>query len=179
VGYRALKDEGGSTASVSRESVIEEIQPGFVQVAGGKLTTYRRIAAKAVNALDGSFGSLRKSLTGKIPLTGSGERPDGVPDSLFHGYGTEASTVLDIDPSLLSDGVTPRGVVRHAVEEEGAVTIADIVLRRSHLAWFVKDHGRADAESIAAELAAAQGWDEARVASELARFEEDLAREGL
>ncbi len=179
VGYRALKDEGGSTAEVSRESVIAEVRPGFVQVAGGKLTTYRRIAAKAVDELEESFGSLPTSRTGKIPLSGSGERPDGVPDSLFHGYGIEASRVLALDSAPLSDGVTPKGVVRYAVEEEGAVTIADIALRRSHLSWFVKDHGRADAEVIAHELAAAHGWGEERVTAELLRFEDDLAREGL
>jgi glycerol-3-phosphate dehydrogenase len=179
VGYRALKDEGGSTSQVSRESVIEEVQPGFVQVAGGKLTTYRRIAAKAVDKLDGALGSLRKSSTGNIPLTGSGEQPADVPDALFHGYGTEASRLLEADATLLSDGVTPLGIVRHAVEEEGAVTIADVTLRRSHLSWFVKDHGRGDAEAIAAQLAAALGWDDARKAAELTRFETDLAREGL
>lgn len=179
VGYRALKDEGGSTAQVSRESVIEEVQPGFVQVAGGKLTTYRRIAAKAVDRLDGTLGSFRKSGTGSIALAGSGDQPVGLPDHLFHGYGTDGTKVVALDDTPLSDGVTPRGVVRHAVEEEGAVTIADVTLRRSHLSWFVKDHGRADADVIADELARACGWDEARKASELARFEADLAREGL
>ncbi|NND85135.1 MAG: glycerol-3-phosphate dehydrogenase/oxidase [Acidimicrobiia bacterium] len=179
VGYRALKDEGGSTAQVSRESVIEEVQPGFVQVAGGKLTTYRRIAAKAVDKLDSALGSFRKSATGNIPLTGSGDQPAGVSDALFHGYGTEASHVLALGDSLLSDGITPKGIAHHAALEEGAVTIADIALRRSHLSWFVKDHGRGDAEFIANELASAHGWDDSRVATELSRFEDDLAREGL
>ncbi|MEX2425111.1 MAG: FAD-dependent oxidoreductase, partial [Acidimicrobiia bacterium] len=72
-GLRALKDTGStSTASVSREHVIEQPVPGYVQVAGGKLTTYRRIAAEAADVVADAIGVDVKSSTDSIPLVGAG-----------------------------------------------------------------------------------------------------------
>jgi glycerol-3-phosphate dehydrogenase len=51
-GLRALADDGsGETSQASREHVIAEPRPGYVQVAGGKLTTYRRISADAASVV--------------------------------------------------------------------------------------------------------------------------------
>jgi glycerol-3-phosphate dehydrogenase len=59
-GLRALADTGGgSTAKASREHVISEPIPGYVQVAGGKLTTYRRIAAEASDQVTKGVGQRR------------------------------------------------------------------------------------------------------------------------
>ena len=64
-GLRALADdddeEEGSTASASREHVVEEPVPGFWQVAGGKLTTYRRIASGIADRVTRHLGSKTKS----------------------------------------------------------------------------------------------------------------------
>src|SRR5690606_33859522 len=44
-----IYEEGKSASDVSREHAIPEIEPGFFSVEGGKLTTYRVVAAQAVD----------------------------------------------------------------------------------------------------------------------------------
>ena len=72
-GLRALADTGrGSTSSASREHKVRELQPGHIQVAGGKLTEYRRIAAQVVDKTARRLGVSGKSTTGHVPLVGAG-----------------------------------------------------------------------------------------------------------
>ena len=42
-------DEGGSTAGLSREDRVFETEAGAIAIAGGKLTTFRRMAEKVVD----------------------------------------------------------------------------------------------------------------------------------
>ncbi|MEW1979617.1 glycerol-3-phosphate dehydrogenase/oxidase [Citricoccus sp. NPDC079358] len=66
------------TAKVSREHVVATPLPGLTVVTGGKLTTYRTMAADAVDAAVGAAGAQDTGpLTGQ-DVTGSGE---GVPAS--------------------------------------------------------------------------------------------------
>jgi glycerol-3-phosphate dehydrogenase len=93
----AQASEGGSaplaTAKVSREHVVASPLPGLTVVAGGKLTTYRTMAADAVDTAVTTAGAPDTgSLTGQDE-TGSG---DGVP----------ASCTADL-PLLGAQGWTP------------------------------------------------------------------------
>ncbi|WP_313818104.1 glycerol-3-phosphate dehydrogenase/oxidase [Citricoccus sp.] len=81
------------TAKVSREHVVATPLPGLTVVTGGKLTTYRTMAADAVDAAIGAAGAQDTGpLTGQ-DVTGSGE---GVP----------ASCTADL-PLLGAQGWTP------------------------------------------------------------------------
>ncbi|MDX1448778.1 MAG: glycerol-3-phosphate dehydrogenase/oxidase, partial [Acidimicrobiia bacterium] len=139
-GLRALKDTGsGSTSRASREHVIEEPVPGYIQVAGGKLTTYRKIAAEAADAVAHALGVSARSSTDSIPLLGAGAdraavtstlRSVGVTgtavDATFGRNGGDAlriARLIETDPALaesLGDGRTTRADVVHAVRHEGA-----------------------------------------------------------
>ncbi len=66
------------TAKVSREHVVATPLPGLTVVTGGKLTTYRTMAADAVDAAVGSAGANETGLLTGQDVTGSGE---GVPAS--------------------------------------------------------------------------------------------------
>ena len=59
---------------------------------------------------------------------------------------------------------------------EFACTIADVLVRRSKIAFETRDHGRSQAPRVAAVLAAEFGWDDARTARELADYERDVMR---
>jgi glycerol-3-phosphate dehydrogenase len=63
-GVRPLigEDEGGSESNVSREHDIRVDSDGLITVAGGKLTTYRRMGAEVV---DKALDLLR--MTGRVP----------------------------------------------------------------------------------------------------------------
>ncbi len=198
-GLRALKDPGGgSTAEASREHAIDEPVPGYVQVAGGKLTTYRRIAADAADSVSRALNHRNRSTTAGIPLVGAaGSRPEmrrrltqvGISDSavdpMIGRYGTDVELVARIAESApelarsLGDGRTIPAEAVYAVRYEAATTLSDFTLRRSHLAWFTPDHGREDAELLAVIMGRELGWDEGERLDQLRLHEKELAAEGL
>jgi glycerol-3-phosphate dehydrogenase len=182
-GLRALADTGAaSTAAASREHVVAELRPGLVQVAGGKLTTYRRIAAEVANRVASRLRVRRPSTTAAIPLVGAGKRGSG---HLWRRYGSEARVVdaLARDERRLGktfgDEATLAAEVVYCVREEAVTRISDLTLRRTHLAWFTKDHARADAPAIAAVMARELDWSDQETRRQLALHEEELNAEGL
>ncbi len=200
-GLRALVDTGAaSTSEASREHKVEQVMPGFVQVAGGKLTGYRHIAADVTAMIAKHLDKKGKPTTAHDPLVGSGGGEgyaallakrlamidvDGdYGYLLYRRYGTTAAevvTLLEENESLrhrLGDGSTLAEVVFGA-RFEAVAGLTDFTLRRTRLSWFTRDHGRADAAAIADALAAELGWDEAARTDHLQRFERELAAEGL
>lgn len=200
-GVRALIDEGGRTASASRAHTMVAAAPGYTQVFGGKLTAYRRIAAEAVDTLAEHLSISAHSPTETEVLIGAGVPDDlvtrltprieatGLPaiyaDRLVGRYGTEAERILQAlegHPGLrptLGVGDLTLAEVAYAVDNESASTVADVALRRTHLAWSVSDHGRADATAIADLMAERLGWDDAERSLALEAYETELVAEGL
>ncbi|HKX74578.1 MAG TPA: glycerol-3-phosphate dehydrogenase/oxidase [Acidimicrobiia bacterium] len=198
-GLRALANSGeGSTAHVSRDHLIAEPHPGYVQVAGGKLTTYRRISAEAAARVARHLRASKRSPTGAIPLVGAGgdlrNARTRLTNSGFTGeaataavsrYGAasvELTEVARIRPDLattLGDGRTTGAEVVHAVRFEAATTLADFTLRRTRLAWLTPDHARKDQDRIAELMAAELGWDQSQRTRQVAAHEAELAAEGL
>jgi glycerol-3-phosphate dehydrogenase len=144
-GLRVLPGGGAGTAVTRRETVFSTGPSGMVSVAGGKLTTYRRIALEALDHLGVRALSRRPR-----PLPGAA-RLDRVAwpveldapsrAHLLHLYGGLAVDVLAPareDPSLLEPLVPGRPDLRaqelYARTHEWAVTDED-VLRRRTTAW--------------------------------------------
>lgn len=200
-GLRALAAGGsGSTAKVSRAHKLVELAPGYVQVAGGKLTGYRRIATQVVNRVAKRLGSVPNTRTPTQMIEGAGISDElrvevdqqvtdlGLPpsysDELLDRYGTNSVHVLEIAAAsadhrtVIADRWT-LAEVAYAVRSEGAATITDFVQRRTRLAWFTRDHAASVLEPIGKVMAAECGWDEERLGNELARVRADLAAEGL
>lgn len=200
-GLRALMDSDGSTAKASRGHEVITITPGYVQVAGGKLTTYRRIAEETVDVVAKRLKADKKSRTDVELLIGAaaGSQADAVVADQLTGLGVDAShsrnllrrygaraqdivSAIQADKALgtsLSDGTTLLAEVAYTARHEGATTIGDFALRRTHLAWFSRSHGRDDAKAIAAELARALAWSDAETTDQLDQFETELINEGL
>ncbi len=137
-GLRVLALAEGDTARAPRDEVVRTGPAGMVSVAGGKLTTHRRIALDAVRRLE-PFRAAR--LTDE-PLPGAGPlpaRPAAVEPStwqhLAHLYGDAAAEVAAAGPEPVHpDGPDVWGQVVHAVEREWARTVDDVVRRRTTLA---------------------------------------------
>jgi glycerol-3-phosphate dehydrogenase len=92
----ANESAGGAadTADLSRRhAVVTDPATGALVVVGGKLTTYRRMAADAVDRLTD-----RPCRTAALPLVGSAPpavlRAVAAPEPLVRRYGTEAPAVL-------------------------------------------------------------------------------------
>ena len=144
-GLRALPGGPGATANARRETVYTRGSAGMLSVAGGKLTTYRRIALDALEQLDvRNLDRRPRPLPGATGLNAIAWPVEIDPASrahLVHLYGSLASDVLADavdDPSLLEPIVEGRPDLRaqdrYARECEWAVTDED-VLRRRTTAW--------------------------------------------
>src|SRR5581483_10854101 len=144
-GLRVLPGGPGSTANARRETVYTRGPTGMLSVAGGKLTTYRRIALDALEQLGvRNLDRRPRPLPGAIGLARIDwpvELDARTRRHLIHLYGARAADVvrpaLD-DPSLLEPLVAGRPDVRaqdaYARGHELAVRDED-VLRRRTTAW--------------------------------------------
>lgn len=65
-----IHEEGKSASEISRKDEIFFSQSGFISIAGGKLTGYRKMAEKIVNIVAKDLGINKPCTTDKIPLSG-------------------------------------------------------------------------------------------------------------
>ena len=66
--------------------------------------------------------------------------------------------------------------VAHAVEQERACTLADFLVRRTHIAYETRDNGRAAARRVAALFGSLLGWDDAETRRQLDAYDAEAAR---
>ena len=157
-GLRPLIDTGDAEASadISRRHLVTLSPAGFVNVLGGKLTTYRRMAEEAVDLARDTFGlTAGPSITATLPLVGAtGAAPGQVPPQLRRRFGADAGAVLAAasvrDPSSrIAPGIDVlRAEVEFAVRAEGALTAEDVLDRRTRIGLV-----SADRESAAPAVA--------------------------
>ncbi|MDQ2664893.1 MAG: glycerol-3-phosphate dehydrogenase/oxidase [Gemmatimonadota bacterium] len=182
-GLRPLAATAAGTAdpgSVSREHTIDEPQPGLVRVTGGKLTTYRAMAAQVVDVVQRALGSrVSHAQTAEVPLDGgaiSGVRSavdaatrttsdPVVAERLVHAHGAEWPAVWSLaeaDASLRARIVPDRPYIlaelRYGVERELACTLGDLLIRRVPLAFETADNGREAARHMGPFVGAWLGW---------------------
>lgn len=177
------------TADLSRRHQVEVSPSGLVSVTGGKLTTYRRMAADTVDAAASLLGrGARRSPTRKLPLLGGGPplsaeaaRRLGVgEETLAHltsRYGDEAGDVAALvgdDPDLARPLVAGLPYLAaeavHAARHEMARSLDDVLSRRTRAALH-DAVGTAAAAGTASRLVGAElGWSGEQVESEAASF---------
>ncbi|HET7488702.1 MAG TPA: glycerol-3-phosphate dehydrogenase/oxidase [Acidimicrobiales bacterium] len=181
-GLRPLLDRDGSTRTVdlSRRHRVS-VAGNLVTVTGGKLTTYRRMAADTVDAAVGILGhGPRRSPTRSLPLWGA----SAPGDRLASRYGTEAADVealVDADPTL-GDPLVPglpytRAEAVFAARSEMALTLDDVLSRRTRARILDARASAAAAADVARLLAPELGWSEDRAREEAAAYAASVARE--
>ena len=179
--------DGVAESATSREHEIWQDGGGLVSVAGGKLTTYRVMAAQTADFVVEVLRREREvaatdSVTADLHLPGapreSWERfeprvvadaaraglPDAAARHLARAYGEDAQTVLArvaADPALgrpLLDGLPyVWAEVPHAVGGEMALTLEDVLRRRLHVFYEARDGGLEIAAEVAARMAELPG----------------------
>ncbi|PXX10269.1 glycerol-3-phosphate dehydrogenase/oxidase [Mycolicibacterium moriokaense] len=167
-GLRPLIDTGeGRTADVSREHAVVESTAGVISVIGGKLTEYRYMAEDVLDrtvALRGLTATACR--TRNLPLVGAPSNPVAtlrspadLPGSLVARYGAEAPNVIaaagcERPTEPVADGIdVTRAEFEYAITHEGAMTVDDILDRRTRIGLVASD--RARAVSVAEEFVAA------------------------
>jgi glycerol-3-phosphate dehydrogenase len=170
--------------SASREHAIERSPSGVISVSGGKLTTYRSMAAETVDVVERALGRVATpSRTDALPLPGGASLIESTPPHLAKAYGDRWPAVWALaeeDPDLilpLSPGLPYIGAEAiYAVQAEMACTLSDILVRRTHVAFETRDAGRAAARIAAVLVGPRLGWDHVEVARQLAMYDRDAAR---
>ncbi len=158
------------TTKISREHVVRHVAPGLVTIAGGKFTTYRRMAADVVDAAVGQF-CVVASCTATIALVGSDKSTETK---------AELQQLIDEYPALENPLAqapnTSAADVVHAVTHEGAMHLDDVLERRTRLAITTADRGALAATEVATLMAPHLGWDATQTAREVGAYNASLDR---
>ena len=203
--------------SASREHTVNHRADGLVSVTGGKLTTFRAMAADvlahAMREANIASGSVRRYEHLVPPRAGvrrltpqssaHAQFPGGDIDSpaallrsvhatvhdaavaerLATAYGSRWRTVwrYATDNAKLAERVVAdlpyiAAEVAYAVEHELACTLADVFIRRTHIAFETRDHGQAAARRMAPIMATRLDWSDVVMAQQLAAYDSDVRR---
>jgi glycerol-3-phosphate dehydrogenase len=196
-----LSGESDATSKLSREHVVAHPAPGLVVVAGGKYTTYRVMAADAVDEASRALDEkVPASVTERIPLVGAegfaalwNQRHALAASSGLHVARIEhllrrqGSLVHDLlalvaaDPGLGEPLEGSEDYLRvevvYAATSEGARHLDDVLARRTRLSIETWDRGLAAAEPAARLMGGVLGWDEQQVAKEVEHYRRRVAAE--
>jgi len=187
-GLRPLLRKGRSDVSeseVSREHVTFEDIDGLLSVAGGKLTTHRAMAEDVVDRVAARLDRRLPCVTRDRPF-GPETRPLGE----FSALGLDEPVALH-----LQDRTTPHAIrpyldrpngrerlipdqphlwaeVELALDEEMALSLADVLIRRLGLFYVTSDQALGVADAVADRMARFLGWDDATTDREVAAYAE-------
>ena len=167
-GIRPLVGQSNNPTAVSREHSIALDGSGIIHVSGGKLTTYRSMAAEIVDQVQEVLGEkVRPVPTDSIELPGADR-------------GAEIER-LDREDPRFSQRLVPElpytgGHLVYGVRREKAQTLSDLLIRRTHLAFETRDHGRSIAVRAAEIVAPLLKWDEPTKSARIREYEQDVGR---
>ncbi len=145
------------TSDLSREHAVIESDSGVFSIVGGKLTEYRYMAEDALDrALAARSITAQPCRTRNLPLVGAPANPvatlrttSHLPSSLVARYGAESPNVIasarcDRPTDPVADGIdVTRAEFEFAVTHEGALSVDDIVDRRTRIGLVEADRDRA------------------------------------
>jgi glycerol-3-phosphate dehydrogenase len=189
-------DPDKNESAVSREHIISEDAPGFLTMAGGKLTTYRAMAEQLTDRLAKMLGrrTLRPCDTMRVPLYGGdlgGNLQDYLRDRalsleqiippelarpLINHLGSRHQAVIDI---IKHQGKRPARICSHhnhlmaevdyAVNEEMALTLQDFMRYRTWIC-FAPCRGLDCAPGVAKRMSKLLGWTPQHVRQQLSDY---------
>ena len=165
-GVRPLYDDGALTATAATRDYVLSVDVNggapLLNVFGGKITTYRKLAESALEKISPFFPQVSGKWTAGVSLPGGDFPVDGVEDliealktsyaflddfwarRLVKAYGTEAKDILGDAKSLDGLGQTfgatlTEKEVTWLIEREFARTAEDVIWRRSKLGLRLSD----------------------------------------
>ncbi|MDT5119395.1 MAG: glycerol-3-phosphate dehydrogenase [Mycobacterium sp.] len=189
-----LAGESEETSKLSREHAVAVPAPGLVAIAGGKYTTYRVMAADAIDtAVQFVPARVAPSITEKVSLLGAvgyfalinqvehvGELVGLHPYRVRHlldRYGSLMDDVLALaadHPDLLGPIQEAPGYLKveavYAAAAEGALHLEDILARRMRISIEYPHRGVDCAREVAELVAPVLGWSAGDVNREVANY---------
>ncbi|UCE87012.1 MAG: glycerol-3-phosphate dehydrogenase/oxidase [Deltaproteobacteria bacterium] len=190
-----IAQPGKPPTEISRRDEVLVGPHGVVTIAGGKLTGYRPMARTALEKAAEVCGlALAPEPDEEPPLPGGDF--DGDLDALAQRvsrdtgrsassaarlvrlYGSEAFDVVGMGPEPLVPGCELlAGEVDWAVAREGAVSVEDVVYRRSRTALYEPEERETVLEPIGTRMAAALGWSAEQTALHVAEARARMSAE--
>lgn len=184
------------TADLSRRHWVGASAGGVVTVTGGKLTTYRRMAIDTVDAVAEVLArELPRSPTKKLPLFGAEgletvglqlEEDGWDPELLQHlldRHGDQARAVAimlerepDLGEPLVSGLPYPKAEALYAVRYEMAMTLDDVLSRRTRALLLDREASARAAPAVASLIGPELGWDTAEAERQLEAFSQLVER---
>jgi glycerol-3-phosphate dehydrogenase len=183
-----------STTKISREHTVDHPVKGFVSIAGGKYTTYRVMAADAVDAAVKDIkGKVPKSPTKKIPLLGAvgyrmlrGDIPaladkyslsTACIERMLNRYGSlinDLFAMITENPDLSTEILPGAGYIKaeaiYAVTHEGARSLVDVMNRRLRFAMEDSHQGLSVSQEIADLIAPTLKWKATDIKREISAY---------
>ena len=161
-GVRALvREEGVAEGDVSRKHTLYDHRrdgiDGALSVVGGKITAYRSIAEEVTDLVARRLGSAARCRTSELPLP----------------HAEDPATATGGD-ALCPHATTTRADVARAVQSEWAMTLGDVLLRRTAIG-LAACQGLDRIETIADLVGELLGWDPARRIAEVAAYRGEIA----
>lgn len=193
-GLRPLVKAPGSAYAVSREHQIAESPSGLITIVGGKLTTHRLMAEQVVDRVQERLGGdlkpgVEERCRTQEKLEGAAMKPmraragEGtVEQHLLSTYGDDAGWIQRCaeEHPALAEKITPAlpyvmAEVLHAVHHEMALTVADVLMRRTHVIYETWSGGVGRARAVAELMASSLGWSEPEIDRQVAAYTSQVA----
>jgi len=195
-----------NSASLSRNHVIEVSGSGMVTIAGGKWTTYRKMAEDTIDLVLLTTPDLSPSspcvTSSRLVEGAQGYHPNlsivlsqkygfdaEVSRHLAHNYGTQAHELAKIinvtgkrwplvGRRLVSDMPFIESEVRYACRYEYACHVKDFISRRTRVAFLNNQAARECVNKVAEIMGEELGWSEEEVRADIAEAEEFICSMG-
>ena len=153
-GVRPLVDAGNRSLSrTSREAKIVTSSSGLISVAGGKYTTFRRMAERVVDRV-------------AEHLQRDGRR--------LHPCRTKEMTLDGVLPPS-PDKIPSAEAIRRSIHREMTMTLGDLLIRRTKAVLLEEDQGLGSAEKISRIMADELGWTDAERQEQLSAFRDEVS----
>lgn len=179
-GLRPLVAGAGSerSADLSRRHRVVRGPGGVVTIAGGKLTTYRAMAADTVDEVQAVLGRSRpRSRTARLALRGAAGADPASTDHLTSRYGNEARVVralIAAEPALAEPLVPTlpyqRAEAVYAARYEMAGTLDDVLARRTRALILAREASVGAAAGVARLVAPELGWSGAEADAQVGAY---------
>lgn len=153
----AASDPGKKPKEISRSHKIHISESGMLTMLGGKWTTYRKMGEDMIDEAEKNFGWKKtNSRTKNLPVHGYKENTDFT-QPLFY-YGSDYKFIkesIDNDPEGWISKIVPlhKAQIKWAVENEMAVTLDDMLSRRTRAILLDTREALGIAPAVAEEMA--------------------------
>ena len=169
----APEDNGSATKEISRHHKVTVSTSGLVSILGGKWTTYRKMSEDLINTAQ-SVGGLpeRACITHSLPIHGYDYNSDW--SNPMHVYGTDIDKINALDKEgniSLSEAVhLTKNQIIWAVREEMAMTVEDVLARRTRTLFLNAAEAKNLAAQVAQIMAEEMGEDQNWIESQIENF---------